>query len=71
MIVVDVPVETQISRLMELRGLTETAARARVSAQATRAERLAAATYVVENIGTIEDLRQRVTEVFEYLGAKP
>ncbi len=69
LIVVDVPVETQISRLINLRGLTEPEARARVSAQATRAERRAVATYVVENTGTIEDLRQRVTEVFEYLVA--
>ncbi len=64
-IVVDVPVETQISRLMELRGLTESDARARISAQATRGERQAVATYVVDNTGTFEDLRQRVTEVFE------
>jgi dephospho-CoA kinase len=64
-IVVDVPVETQISRLMALRGLTESEARARVSAQATRGERQGVATYVVHNTGTFEDLRQRVTEVFE------
>lgn len=71
LIVVDVPVETQISRLMQLRGLTESEARARVAAQTNRAERLAVATYVVANTGTIEDLRQRVTEVFEYLGPVP
>lgn len=65
LIVVDVPVETQISRLIELRGLTESEAGARVSAQATRGERQAVATYVVDNTGTFEDLRQRVTEVFE------
>lgn len=71
LIVVDVPVETQISRLMELRGLTEPEARARVAAQATRAERLAVATYVIENTGTFEDLRQRVTEVFGSVVAGP
>lgn len=70
-IVVDVPVETQISRLMELRGLTESDARARISAQATRGERQAVATYVVNNTGTFEDLRQRVTEVFESGVANP
>lgn len=70
-IVVDVPVETQISRLMELRGLTESDARARISAQATRGERQAVATYVVNNTGTFEDLRQRVTEVFESVVANP
>jgi len=41
--------------------------RRRMSAQASRAERLAAATYVVDNSGTLEDLRQRVTEVFAEL----
>jgi dephospho-CoA kinase len=38
-----------------------------VRAQATREQRLAAATYVVDNTGTREDLRQRVTEVFDAL----
>jgi dephospho-CoA kinase len=40
---------------------------ARVKAQASREERLAVATHVVENTGTREDLRDRVTEVLEEL----
>ncbi len=64
-IVVDCPRETQISRLMEHRGLSRDDAESRISAQASRAERNAAATYVVDNSGTHEDLRRRVTEVFE------
>lgn len=67
-IVVDVPRQTQIQRLMAHRGLTRTEAESRIAAQATRQQRLVAATYLLENTGTHEDLRRRVTEVFESLG---
>jgi dephospho-CoA kinase len=66
-VVVDVPVETQVSRMVSERGMSEEDVRARIAAQATREERLAAATHVVDNTGTHEDLRERVTEVFEQL----
>ena len=66
-VVVDVPDDVQVDRMVRLRGLSEEDARARIAAQASREERLAVATYVVENTGTREDLRQRVTEVFEAL----
>ena len=66
-IVVDVPVETQVARMVELRGMSEGDARARVAAQASREERRAIATYVIDNTGTLEDLRADVTEVFGQL----
>jgi dephospho-CoA kinase len=66
-IVVDTPVETQVERMTALRGWTDADARARVAAQASREDRRAVATYVIENSGTLEDLRDRVTEVFEEL----
>ena len=66
-IVVDVPVETQLARLVSLRGMSEADARARVAAQASREERAAIATYLIDNTATVEDLRQRVTEVFATL----
>lgn len=66
-IVVDVPVEVQLDRLTGLRGMTREDAEARVAAQATREQRRAVATYVIDNTGTLEDLRQRVTKVFEEL----
>lgn len=66
-IVVDVPHETQVERMLRDRGWTEEDAAARIGAQATREERRAAATYLIENTGTLEDLRHRVTEVFEEL----
>ena len=63
-LVVDVPVEVQVARAVRERGWSEEEARSRISAQATREERLAAATHVIDNAGTAEDLRQRVAEVF-------
>lgn len=66
-IVVDVPEEVQVERMMRDRGVSEADARARVAAQATREQRLGVATYVIENTGTREDLRQRVSEVFDAL----
>jgi len=66
-IVVDVPTEVQVERMVRDRGMTEEDALARIGAQATREQRLAVATYVIENTGTLEDLRQCVTEVFKQL----
>jgi dephospho-CoA kinase len=66
-LVVDVPVETQVERLLRDRGWSPADAEARVAAQADREERRAAATYLIDNTGTREDLRDRVTEVFAAL----
>jgi dephospho-CoA kinase len=66
-IVVDLPADVQVERAMSDRSWSEDEARSRIAAQAGREERLAVATYVVDNAGTYEDLRQRVTEVFEEL----
>jgi dephospho-CoA kinase len=66
-LVVDVPTETQVERMVRDRGMTREDALARIAAQAGREARLAAATHVVENTGTCEDLRDRVTEVFALL----
>jgi dephospho-CoA kinase len=69
-IVVDVPPEVQVSRMVGDRGWTREDAEARIAAQASREQRRAIATYVVDNTGTREDLRQRVAEVFESLTAE-
>ncbi len=66
-VVVDVPVETQVGRMVSLRGLDEDDARARIAAQASRDDRLAVATYVVDNTGSLEALRARVDEVYDAL----
>jgi len=66
-VVVDVPVETQVGRMVSLRGLDEDDARARIAAQASRDDRLAVATYVVDNTGSLEALRAQVDEVYDAL----
>jgi dephospho-CoA kinase len=59
-LVIDAPEELQVERVRGRSGLSEAQVRAIVSAQATRAERLAAADDVIENRGTIEALREQV-----------
>ena len=66
-IVVDVPAEVQVRRMVELRGMTREDAEARIAAQTTREERLAVATHVIENTGSLDDLRLRVDAVLEEL----
>lgn len=66
-IVVDVPEDVQVERATRDRGWSQEEARSRIAAQASREQRRAAATYVVDNSGTTEDLRQRVAEVFGVL----
>ena len=66
-IVVDVPEEVQVERMVRDRGWTVDDARSRIRAQATREQRRALATYVVDNSGTHEDLRRRVAEVLAEL----
>jgi dephospho-CoA kinase len=66
-IVVETPTEVQVERMLRDRGWTREDAESRIAAQATPDQRRAIATYLIVNTGTHEDLRQRVTEVFEQL----
>ena len=66
-IVVDAPVEVQLERLTAQRGMTVEQARARMAAQATRAQRLAIADIVIDNSGSLADLDRRVAEVWAEL----
>lgn len=59
-VVVDVDPERQLSRLMSRNQLNPRQARARIAAQAGRAERLAAADHVLDNNGTPEQLHAQV-----------
>lgn len=70
-VVVDVPVEVQVDRLVRLRGLTEQDALARIAAQAPRELRLASATRVLENSGTPRDLEQQVAALWRSLTERP
>jgi dephospho-CoA kinase len=70
-IVVDVDPEIAIRRLVEHRGMDEHDARARVANQASREERLAIADRVIDNSGTMDDLRRQVDEVWEWIETLP
>ncbi|MGW1181900.1 dephospho-CoA kinase [Streptomyces drozdowiczii] len=66
-VVVDAAPETQLDRLVRLRGMTEADARARMAAQATREQRRAVADLVIDNDGPVEELADRVRAVWEEL----
>jgi dephospho-CoA kinase len=59
-LLVDVPEELQIQRLMMRDGVSHGQAQASLNAQATRAERLAMADDVVRNDGRVDELREAV-----------
>jgi dephospho-CoA kinase len=66
-IVVDVPPELQIERLVSQRGMVQGQARARMEAQASQEKRLEVADVVIENSGSLSDLDHRVAEVWAEL----
>jgi len=63
-IVVDVPPEMQVDRLVSQRGMAPDQARARLAAQASREQRLALADVIIDNSGSLDDLDRRVAEVW-------
>ncbi|MFJ2004055.1 dephospho-CoA kinase [Streptomyces chartreusis] len=66
-VVVDTAPDTQLDRLVRLRGMTEEDARARMAAQATRAQRLEIADIVIDNDVPLEELQRRVKDVWDEL----
>jgi dephospho-CoA kinase len=69
-IVVDVPVEEAVRRMVEDRGWTREDAEARIAAQATRKQRRAIATFVIDNSAGLEELRAQVQAVYDELVAR-
>ncbi|MET9608939.1 dephospho-CoA kinase [Streptomyces sp. NPDC006512] len=69
-VVVDASPGTQLARLTGPRGMTEEDARARMAAQATREQRLAVATLVIDNDGPLEALEPQVRKVWEQLAER-
>jgi dephospho-CoA kinase len=73
-LLVDVPEELQIQRLMARDGVSHSQAQASLNAQATRAERLATADDILRNTGRPDDLRDAVTGLhakYLQLAARP
>ncbi|HEV2362024.1 MAG TPA: dephospho-CoA kinase [Acidimicrobiales bacterium] len=66
-LVVDAPEETALSRLVEQRGMDPVDAKARIAAQATRAERVAIADHVILNTGTLAELDESVARAWDWV----
>ena len=66
-VVVDVPPRVQAERLARERGMTAEQAEARMRAQASRAERLAIATIVVDNSGSLAELDRETGDLWAEL----
>jgi dephospho-CoA kinase len=66
-VVVDASPETQLDRLVRLRGMAEQDARARMAAQATREQRRAIADLVIDNDGPLDALEPQVRDVWDEL----
>lgn len=66
-VVVDTPVEVAIERVVAARGLDADAVAARIAAQASREERRAAADFVIENDGSLDDLSAAVDRCWTWM----
>jgi dephospho-CoA kinase len=70
-IVVDVPVEVQVDRLVRHRGFDEADARARIARQASREERLERADVVIDNGGDVDALIEQIERTWHWLTSLP
>jgi dephospho-CoA kinase len=61
------PEDVALRRLVEIRGMDEAAARARMAAQLSIEEKRRLATHVIENTGGLDELRRRVEDVWREL----
>jgi len=66
-VVVDVPIEIAVQRLVQQRGMDEADVRARIAKQLTRDERIAVADHVVDNGGDEAALDAGVVALWEWL----
>jgi dephospho-CoA kinase len=70
-VVVDVPVELQVERLVQHRGFSEADAWARIAQQRSREDRLDDADYVIDNSGDDAALERAVDAAWEWIGRLP
>ena len=66
-VVVDVDPETQLARLTARDGLNAAEGEARLAAQASREQRLAAADIVIDNRGSVTDLKAQIGLLWRFL----
>lgn len=70
-IVVDVPTEVAVERLVTFRAMDEADARARIAKQISRDERVAAADRVIDNSGDLAHLEAQIDELWTWLQTLP
>lgn len=70
-VVVAATPQTQLDRLVRLRGMPEDEARARIAAQLPIEDKLAVATHVIRNDGPVEELAPQVDRLWASLVALP
>ena len=70
-VVVAATPQTQLDRLVRLRGMSPQEAQQRIDAQAPLADKLAVATHVVENDGPLEELAPQVQRLWDSLVTHP
>ena len=63
-LVVAAPPDVAVRRLVEGRGMPEDEARRRIAAQMPIEEKRRRATHVIDNVGTLDDLRRAVTALW-------
>ena len=69
-IVVASPRDTQLQRLMERNKLSKEDAERRLAAQLPIDQKVKKATYVINNVGTFDELNAQVDDLIKKLGAK-
>ena len=70
-IVVDIPVELAVERLVDQRGMDADDARARIASQVSREKRLGTATHVIDNSGDLSALDHQIDDLWERIRALP
>ena len=65
--VVDLPTEVAVERLVAHRGFNRDDAEARIANQASREDRVASASFVIDNSGTIDDLAAQLDACWEWI----
>jgi dephospho-CoA kinase len=67
-LVVDAPVDLVLERLVNRRQMGRSDAEARIANQAGRLERVARADFVIMNAGTLDELEEKVTDAWAWIG---
>lgn len=70
LVVVSATVATQIERLMRQRGMSEPSIRARIDAQAPLEDKAAAADFLVDNEGSLDELESQVEQLWNDLSTR-